>query len=83
MRLFDKTLINACANCKHITNLGLQERFWCDVLFSLLSRSVQLSTVEWLHGIKTVIEMSRLELCTGRNFMARPDVVSVRPGPAR
>jgi len=24
---FDKTLISACANCKHITNLGLQEWF--------------------------------------------------------
>jgi len=29
MRRFDKTLINGCANCKHITNLGLQEWFWC------------------------------------------------------
>jgi len=27
MRRFDKTPINACANCKHITNLGLQEWF--------------------------------------------------------
>jgi len=43
-----------------------------DVLFSLLSRSVQLSTTEQLHGIETGIIMSRYLAVSWHHDISRP-----------